>query len=202
MTTYVLVHGGDRDGTIWESVSELLRAKGHHVFCPSMTPITKTSLQHNIDEICELIKVNHLSDIILAGHSYGAMVITGVLNHLSDKISCLVYIDSAIPQNGKSLYGLLAENGFDYKSAGLTPDAPCIEPLFFNENKLKEKTKAYVHCLQSEFMEATQSIYKKIVDHSREDNWLYFDLNTTHGCMLTQPKELAVILLGMQIFQQ
>lgn len=199
MTTYILVHGGDRDGAIWDSVARLLRDKNHQVFCPSMTPIKQTTLQHNIDEICELIRVNCLDELILVGHSYGAMVITGVLNTLSDKISCLIYIDSAVPQNGKSLYGLLAENGFDYKKFGLTPDAPCLEPLYFNENTLKEKSKGYIHCLQSEFIEATRSVYKEIVNHSQKDNWLYFDLDTTHGCMFTQPKELAVILFGMQI---
>lgn len=199
MAVYLLVHGGDRDGTIWKSVSQLLRKKGHQVFCPTMTPIKQTTLQHNIDEICELIQKNHLNNIILAAHSYGAMIITGVLDKLPDHIACMVYIDSAVPQNGKSLYGLLAENGFNYRDFGLTPDLPCIAPLNFDENKLKKKPKAYVHCLQSEFIAATKPIYTQIVEHSKNDNWLYFDLDTTHGCMFTQPKELAVILSGLEI---
>lgn len=199
MTTYVLIHGGDRDGSIWENISQLLRNDGHQVFCPSMTPIKQTTLQHNINEICELIQVQQLDKIILVGHSYGAMVITGVFDRLPERIDCMIYVDSAIPQNGKSLYGLLAENGFNYQDFGLTPDPPCIEPLSFDESKLKEKLKAYIHCLQSEFIAATKPIYKNIIENAAKDNWLYFDLDTTHGCMFTQPKELAVILAGMRI---
>lgn len=48
MATYVLVHGGDRDGSIWNNVAKLLQNHGHQVFFPSMTPIKQTSLQHNI----------------------------------------------------------------------------------------------------------------------------------------------------------
>jgi pimeloyl-ACP methyl ester carboxylesterase len=199
MTTYVLVHGGDRDGHIWEGVARLLRHQGNQVFCPSMKSIKETTLQHNINEICELIQANQLNDIILVGHSYGAMVITGVLNQLSDAIHCMVYIDSVIPQSGKSLFALLAENGFNDESLGLTPDTPCIEPLLFDENKLKEKLKAYIHCLKSEFSAATKPFYDNLIKTSATNHWLYFDLNTTHACMLTQPEALAVILAGMQV---
>lgn len=127
------------------------------------------------------------------------MVITGVLNKLSDHISCLIYIDSVIPENGKSLYGLLAENGFNYQQFGLTPDAPCLESLKFDETILKLKPKAYIHCLRSEFITATKPFYNNIVARAEKDNWLYFCLDTTHGCMLTQPKELAAIITGVTV---
>lgn len=200
MATYILVHGGDRDGSIWNNVAKLLRDCGHKVLCPSMIPIKQTTLQHNIDEICELIRVNDLNNIILVGHSYGAMVITGVLDKLSDNICYMVYIDSVVPKNGKSLFDILAENGFNYRDFGLTPDKPCTEPLYFDEYKIIEKPKAYIHCLQSEFIEATKPIYKNVIANAQKDNWIYFDLDTVHGCMFIQPKELAVILFGIQIF--
>ena len=111
----------------------------------------------------------------------------------------MVYIDSAVPKNGKSLYGMLAESGFNYQDFGLTPDSPCIEPLYFDESKIKEKYKAYIHCLQSEFIELTKPIYKHIIANALKDNWIYFNLDTAHGCMFTQPKELAVILFGIQV---
>lgn len=46
MATYVLVHGGDRDGSIWSDVANLLKNQGHQVFCPSMTSIKQTTIQH------------------------------------------------------------------------------------------------------------------------------------------------------------
>lgn len=102
-----------------------------------------------------------------------------------------------IPKNGKSLFGLLAENGFNYEDFGLTPDKPCIEPLYFNENIIKQKPKAYIHCLQSEFIQVTKPMYQQVVNTAQQDNWIYFNLDTQHACMKTQPKELAVILNGI-----
>lgn len=128
------------------------------------------------------------------GHSYGAMVITGVLDKLTDKISYMVYIDSIVPKNGKSLFDILAENRYDYHHFGLTADKPCIELLYFDENKMKDKPKAYIHCLQSEFIKVTKPIYKSVVENAQKNNWIYFDLNTIHACMLSQPNELADIL--------
>lgn len=200
MTTYILVHGGDKDGSIWDDVAAELRRKKHKVFCPSMTNIKHTSLQQNIDEICKLIKTENLNDIILAGHSYGAMVITGVLNQLPNKIQCLIYFDSVIPKSGKSLFGLLEEYGFNYQDHGLTADAPCIETIVFDEKLLQSKLKAYVLCLQSEFISATKPIYNEMLTYAGKYNWLYFNLDTKHACMLTQPNECAVILEGMNLF--
>jgi hypothetical protein len=190
------VHGGDRDGSIWETISRMLCDHGNKVFCPSMQPIKTSTLQHNINEICQLIETEQLDNIFLVGHSYGAMVITGVLEKFSDRIHCMVYVDSVIPKNGKSLFGLLEENNFDYKNFGLTPDAPCIEPLYFDENKLNKKLKAYIHCLQSEFLQIAQPVYNRI---SKNPEWICFSLDTTHSCMLTQPKALAIILAGLQV---
>lgn len=200
MSTYMLVHGGDRDGSIWNNVSKLLKSHGHKVLCPSMTPIKETTLQHNIDEICELIQTHDLNNVILVGHSYGAMVIAGVLDKLPNSICYMVYIDSVVPKNGKSLFDMLAENGFNYHDFGLTPDKPCIEPLYFDERNVRKMPKAYIHCLKSEFIDATKPIYKSVIDNAEKDNWIYFALDTVHGCMFTQSKELAVILFGIQIF--
>jgi len=41
--------------------------------------------------------------VILAGHSYGGMVITGVADRASDRIGRLVYLDAATPLDGQSL---------------------------------------------------------------------------------------------------
>jgi len=41
--------------------------------------------------------------VILVGHSYGGMVITGVVDRAADRIGKLVYLDAATPVNGQSL---------------------------------------------------------------------------------------------------
>ena len=200
MANYILIHGGDSKGSVWNDVADLLRQSGNRVYHPSLTSIKQATLEQNIGEICDLIHTESLDNIILVGHSYGAMVITGVHDCLSDKIKYLTYVDSAIPKNGYSLYGMFAELGFNYEDFDLTPDQPCVASLFFDEKKLNQKQKAYIHCLQSEFISITKPIYEEMKSNTKAHHWIVFDLDTVHACMISQPKELAVILSGLQIF--
>lgn len=202
MSNYVLVHGGDRDGSIWNATAALLRLQGHHVICPSMQSVKIASLQENIQQVTNEIEKNNMYEVILIGHSYGAFVITGVADQHPDKINKLVYVDSLVPKNGKSLFGMMKELGFDYQQFGLTPDKACLEPLFFDEDQLNSKIKAYIHCLRSEFLKPIAPLYDEIVAHAEEKHWSIFCLNAKHGCMFTHPQELAVIFSGVQVLRQ
>ncbi len=197
MSSYVLIHGGDRDGSIWEPIAQSMRNQGHQVFCPSMRSVTTTSLQDNIQQVVTLIQSQQLQQVILIGHSYGAMVITGVNDQIPERISHLVFVDSIVPQNGESLYGLLKTLNINYQTLGLTADRACLEPLFFNQQHLCQKPKTYIHCLQSEFMVALNPIYQQIIEKRTQENWIIFCLDAPHGCMFTHPQELAVIFKGL-----
>lgn len=201
MANYVLVHGGDKgDASIWENVGKLLASRDNMVISPSMKPLEEgAGLQDNINQICTVITDHNLKDVILVGHSYGAMVITGVADKLPDKIACLIYVDSAFPKSGHSLYGLFSEYGMDYKKFNLAPLKACLEPLTFNAEKINKKSKIYIHCLQSEFLGVTQFIYKEIHAALKTNNWSCFILDTDHACMVTQPQEVAIILQGAQL---
>ena len=199
MTSYLLVHGGNQDGSVWNGVRKYLTKTGNTVINPSMTPINQTTLNHNIEEIAFIIQKSNLQDIILVGHSYGSMVISGIADKCFEKIACLVYIDSAVPKSGDSLYSIFSQNDTNAQDFGLETYKPCTEALTFNETKLASLKKVYIHCLQSQFLRATQSIYKKVIDKAPSDNWIYFDLDTDHNCMISQPKQLSIILGGLPI---
>jgi pimeloyl-ACP methyl ester carboxylesterase len=47
-------------------------------------------------------------NVILVGHSYGGMVITGVADRAPDRVGHLVYLDAATPVDGESLAELAA----------------------------------------------------------------------------------------------
>ena len=51
----------------------------------------------------QLLHYWDLRDVILVGHSYGGMVITGVADRATDRVGKLVYLDAANPTNGQSL---------------------------------------------------------------------------------------------------
>jgi pimeloyl-ACP methyl ester carboxylesterase len=108
--TYVLVHGGGHGGWCYQRVARLLRAEGHDVYTPTLTGLGERAhlLAPNIDldlQITDVVNVLHYEDlheVILVGHSYGGMVVTGVADRAADRVGRLVYLDAATPKDGES----------------------------------------------------------------------------------------------------
>jgi len=111
MATYVLVHGGGHGGWCYQRVARLLRASGHDVYTPTLTGLGERShllsaavdLDLHITDVVALLHYEDLHDVILVGHSYGGMVITGAGDRAPDRIGRMVYLDAATPINGQSL---------------------------------------------------------------------------------------------------
>jgi pimeloyl-ACP methyl ester carboxylesterase len=60
-------------------------------------------LDTHITDVVNVLHYDDLRDVILVGHSYGGMVITGVGDRAADRIGKLVYLDAANPVNNQSL---------------------------------------------------------------------------------------------------
>ena len=99
MATSVLVHGGGHGGWCYQKVARRLRAEGHEVHAPSLTGLADRShllvpgidLDTHSTDVVNLLRYEDLSDVILVGHSYGGMVITGIADRAADRIGRLVY---------------------------------------------------------------------------------------------------------------
>jgi pimeloyl-ACP methyl ester carboxylesterase len=111
MSTYILVHGGGHGGWCYQPVAQRLRAAGHLVYAPSLTGLgerahslsSTINLDTHINDIVRLLYYENLTDVILVGHSYGGMVITGIADRAAASVAHLVYLDAANPTNGQSL---------------------------------------------------------------------------------------------------
>ncbi|HXY91781.1 MAG TPA: alpha/beta hydrolase [Acidimicrobiia bacterium] len=111
MAAYVLVHGGGHGGWCYQRVARLLRAAGHEVYTPTLTGLGERShlagpdvdLDLQITDVVNVLHYEGLSDVILVGHSYGGMVITGAADRAAARVGKLVYLDAANPANGQSL---------------------------------------------------------------------------------------------------
>jgi len=112
MGTYVLLHGAWHTGTELQPVAELLEAAGHRSSAPTIKgnrpadPRT-IGLAEAIQSIVDYVRVNDLEDIILVGHSYGGMIMTGVADRCPDRIRRLVYWNAFVPNDGESLTDML-----------------------------------------------------------------------------------------------
>ena len=111
MATYVLVHGGGHGGWCYQRVARILRAAGHEVYTPTLTGLGerahlldhRVDLNRHIEDVVAVLHFEDLRDVILVGHSYGGMVITGIADRAADRVGKLVYLDAANPVNGQSL---------------------------------------------------------------------------------------------------
>ena len=115
MATFVLVHGAWHGGWCYRDTAKALRDAGHTVFTPTHSGLGERShqrgeaitLETHIRDVCGVIEWEELNDVILCGHSYGGMVITGVADRMADRIKALVYLDAFVPENGDSLIDLI-----------------------------------------------------------------------------------------------
>lgn len=127
--TIVLVHGAWAGGWEWKKLGDLLEADGYKVYRPTHTGMGERNhlaspdvdLNTHIQDVVSLIEWEDLHDIILVGHSYGGMVITGVADRLAGRIQQVIYLDAAVPENGQSAYDVFsrgrqmpATDGFVY----------------------------------------------------------------------------------------
>lgn len=109
-STIVFVHGATGGGWDWKPMATLLNAKGFTVYRPTLTGLgerahlanTNIDLSVHINDVVNVILFEQLEEVVLVGHSYGGLVITGVADQLKDKIKMLIYIDAHIPENGMS----------------------------------------------------------------------------------------------------
>ena len=112
--TFVLIHGAWHGGWCWRRVDDLLTAKGHKVFAPTLTGLGERShlMRAGIDisthstDVVNLIKWERLSGVVLCGHSYGGMVVSAVAEQVADKIGSIVFLDAFVPENGDSMFEL------------------------------------------------------------------------------------------------
>lgn len=147
---YVIVHGAWGGSWAFKKVDSMLTEKGCIVYRPSLTgqgervhlASKEIGLNTHINDVVNMILYEDLHDVILIGHSYGGMVVTGVADSLPGRIRKLIYLDAFVPENGESLLSIqgsradglkrMAADGFlnpPWVSAGKLPPKDVPHPL-------------------------------------------------------------------------
>lgn len=119
MATYVLVHGAWHGGWCWQRVTPLLRAAGHEVFTLTLTGLGERShlanpeidLNTHIQDVVNVLEYEDLRKVILVGHSYGGMVITGVTDRAAERLAHVVYLVARV-DNSAARTGLRSPESF------------------------------------------------------------------------------------------
>ena len=114
MSIYVLVHGAWHTGEELEPVAQSIRAAGHNVFTPTAMgnragDSKAVGLAEAIQSIVDYLVENSLREIVLVGHSYGGMIITGLADIMPDRMRRLVYWNAFVPNNGESVTDMVPQ---------------------------------------------------------------------------------------------
>lgn len=231
--TYVLVHGGGHGGWCYQRVARLLRAEGHEVYTPTLTGLGERShllsssidLDTHITDVVNTLEYENLHDVILVGHSYGGMVITGVADRASKRVGHRVYLDAATPQDGESLLDLAApllnaarqhariENGVELVlDPGTDPlgfygvtDPAQIEwmktrltphPWKSFEQKLRlHNEEALARIPQSHIVCTSTLSGRNVQALKAQAEGRFWDIDTGHDLMITEPQRVAELLM-------
>jgi pimeloyl-ACP methyl ester carboxylesterase len=112
VASFVLVHGAWHGGWCWERLREQLSPYATSIYTPTLTGLgdrasllsPAVSLQTHIDDIVQVLEREALRDVVLVGHSYAGMVVTGVAARVPERLARLVYLDAVVPQSGQCLF--------------------------------------------------------------------------------------------------
>ena len=228
--TFVLVHGAWHGGWCWRRVSDLLQRQGHKVFTPTLTGLGERShlmskdirLATHVTDVVNHIKWEGLEGVVLCGHSYGGMVVSGVAEQTADKISSIVFLDAFVPQNGEALADLTGAATLDLlRAAAQRGDIgiPARTAASFNVN---EKDSAWVDAMcvpqpiatfldkmtltgareriaRKSYIRALNNAnpgFDKAMARAKADpSWRTYEVPCGHDVMVDMPERLAEILL-------
>jgi len=217
--TYILVHGATGGGWDWKTIDDLLTANGHYVYRPTLTGLGEKwhlsnpaiDLTTHINDIANVIRFEDLNDVVLVGHSYGGMVITGVMDLMPERIRHVIFLDAAVPEDGMSaedLWGDVTSNaevrdGMIYFSwldidAPLPRDVPQSLKTFTQPVSFSNPSALKLPATLIAFVPSGMTTEERSADpswqHAKARNWSIRTLDSDHNAQRSHPTELVTLL--------
>jgi len=228
MATFVLVHGAWHGAWCWRRVARLLMARGHEVFTPTLTGVGERShllhpdidLDTHILDVVNVMRWQELGNVVLVGHSYGGMVVSGTAEKMENAISSFVMLDAFFPEDGQSIVDLNVPTVVDAIRTAERNGATTLPPraaALFNVN---ENDRAWVdaQCTPHPLKCFTQPVavtgarerigkkaYIRAASYSNPafdrglaaalaKGWRIYEVPCGHDVMIDMPERLAEIL--------
>jgi pimeloyl-ACP methyl ester carboxylesterase len=217
----VIVHGATGGGWAWKAVDRLLTADGNTVYRPTLTGLgekvhlatPEVNLTTHVTDIVNVILFEDLHDVILVGHSYGGMVITGVMDRIPGRIRHVVFLDAMTPADGQSaldyqhrpLSTLKIADGmimFPWVDAArpIPHDVPqplktYTEPVSYRNPAAKLIPVTYVWFNHPDFSPEQRARGEEDARRLHEERgWSIRSLDSDHNAQTSHPKELTALL--------
>lgn len=210
-----------------------MRAGGCEVYTPALTGLSDRShlldcgvdLNTHITDVASLLFYEDLSEVVLVGHSYGGMVITGVAAQVPERLRRLVYLDAYVPADGQSESDLwpaemraaiqadkAASRGLrqppppailgisdpalaDWVKARWTPQPLTTYTQPVPRGNAKSAALPRVYIHCTGGPTTTSPVFAPFAAKARANGWEVHELAAGHMAMLTAPRDVAELLL-------
>ena len=222
---YVIVHGAWGGSWAFKEVDQLLTATGNTVYRPSLTgqgervhlANESIGLETHIMDVVNTILFEELDNIILVGHSYGGMVVTGVADRLPERIQKLVYLDAFVPEHNENVNENFVNDPTKYNivNGGIVPswvsknepppsDVPHPYKTFTDRIVLKNPKRLeiethYIHTVEKDKTAESDDFFKH-AKRAKEKNWPVYILVSDHNPQWSAP--IAFVKLLKKIEKQ
>jgi pimeloyl-ACP methyl ester carboxylesterase len=220
MTTYVLIPGMCHGAWCFDDLAASLRSVGHHVLAITLTGVAERShlmagavnLDTHITDVLAAIENDTAAgdELVLVGHSYGGMVITGVADRIPDRVDSLVFLDAVVPYDGEACWDLVNDeerewyvkvddSGFGVPPmpffddrATSHPLATVMQPLRLRGDLNRFRQRIFVYAKDWPGESPLQPSYDRV---RSDPNWISHELDGKHNLMRDNPDDLLRILL-------
>ena len=230
MAIFVVAHGAWSAGWAWKKMRPRLRERGHDLYTPTYTGLGErvhlaspsVDLDTHIQDVCGVLTMDDLRNVVLIGHSYGGMVATGVADRETRRIAQLVYLDAFVPRNGQSVLDLHPPDVRDRirHAAGHDgegwlvppnpppPDTPAADLAWMAPRRVPHPLATFQQAIQlSGEVERLLRTYiyclrpgpgdtfRQFTERARrEPGWQYREIDSSHNPHITAPDALAAML--------
>jgi len=192
------------------------------VYTPTLTGLGERShlltpdvgLDTHILDVRQVLEFEDLQDVVLVGHSYAGMVITGVADIAAARLGQLIYVDAFLPENGKAAtdygrkvppitadswhdapgtpesYGVTDERDINWMKTRLTdmPRKCLLQPVELSGKGVLPAQTTFILCTKA-------SRFAESAERARQRGCRYRELlSGGHDVMITQPGQLAALL--------
>lgn len=225
----VLIHGSWLGGWSWREVTKQLGDQGYRALTPTLTGLGERhhlltgdiNLSVHIEDIVNLILFENITNVVLVGHSYGAMVAAGAADRLFGRVRCnIVIVDGFITEPGESVidhypdvYSLM-QNFLSANPSLVEP--PPVEIFGLNDTEISAAITPFLtrmplatHTEKLNFSLEKQAqmsrsyicckefpMFHQTASEAAQQGWHSFEISAGHLAPITHPKLIAELIVA------
>jgi pimeloyl-ACP methyl ester carboxylesterase len=219
MSTFVLIPGACHGAWCFDDLAAALRHCGHRVLAYTLTGVAErahlaagVNLDTHITDVLAALATDTTDDrLVLVGHSYGGMVVTGVADRIPDRVDAAVYLDALVPRDGESCWDLVNDaerawylavddSGFGVPPlpffdarASAHPLASLLQRIRLSGDLSRLRRRDFVYALRWPGDSPLRPSYERVRD---DPAWTVHELDGAHNLMRDNPDDLVRILLA------